>query len=141
MPDGHVFGHVGLAHHLTFVLVGWTPRVADKEGRRLFCGVAVIVSKDMGVGLQKEADVGVADPLADHLRADAGFERTGGVGVAQIVEGDPRESCGRCETIEALSDCVGMRWPPVLEGEYIVAWVVGGAKEVAFAVLNLAPAL
>jgi hypothetical protein len=39
----------------------------------------------MGVGLQKEADVGVADPLADHLRIDAGFERTGGVGVPQIV--------------------------------------------------------
>jgi hypothetical protein len=40
-----------------------------------------------------------------------------------------------------LSDCVGVRWPPVLEGEYIAAWVVGGAEEVAFAVLNLAPAL
>jgi hypothetical protein len=73
MPAGHVCGHVSLTHHLTFVLVSWTPRVADKEGRRLFCGVAVIVSKDMGVGLQKEADVGVADPLADHLRIDAGF--------------------------------------------------------------------
>jgi hypothetical protein len=89
MPDGHVFGHVSLAHHLTFVLtfvlVSWTPRVADEEGRRLFCGVAVIVSKDMGVGLQKEADVGAADPLADHLRVDAGLECTGGVGVPQIV--------------------------------------------------------
>jgi hypothetical protein len=121
MPDGHVFGHIRLAHHLTFVLVGWAPRVADEEGRDLFCGVAVIVSKDMGVGLQKEADVGMADPLADHLRVDAGFERTGGVGVPQIMEGDPRESCGRHETVEALSDCVGVGWPPVLESEYIVA--------------------
>ena len=107
----------------------------------MFRSVSVIVSQDMGVCLQKEGDVGVADPLADHLRVDAGFECTGGVGVPQIVEGDSRESCGRRETIEALSDGVGVRWAAVLEGEDIVAGVVGGPEEGALAVLNLAPAL
>lgn len=32
----------------------------------------------MRIGLQEESDIGVADPLADHLRgAYAAFERTG----------------------------------------------------------------
>src|ERR1700761_2743146 len=69
---------------------------------RPLCGVAVMVSQNMHIGLQEESDVGVADPLAYHLRAYAGFERTGRVGVPQIMEGDLRRSgladrlrCGR----------------------------------------------
>jgi hypothetical protein len=44
----------------------------------------------MRTGLQEESNVGVADPLADHLRVDAGFEGTGGIGMPQIMESDPR---------------------------------------------------
>jgi hypothetical protein len=47
------------------------------------------------IGLQEESNIGVADPLADHLRADAGFERAGRVGVAT-----QEESCTR-----TLPDC------------------------------------
>ena len=91
MPDGHVFGHIRMANHLTVAFVGGIPSVADQEGGRLLRGVAVIVSQNVRIGLQEESNIGVADPLADHLRADAGFERAGRVGVPQIVEGDPRE--------------------------------------------------
>jgi hypothetical protein len=106
-------------------------RVPQQEGGRLLGGVSVIVSQNMRIGLQEESNIGVADPLADHLRAYAGFERTGRVGVAQIVEGDPRESCSCREAIETLSDGVGVRWAAVLKGEDIVAKVVVGAEELS----------
>ena len=74
-----------MANHLTVAFVGWIPPVADQEGGRLLRGFAVIVSQNVRIGLQEESNIGVADPLADHLRADAGFERAGRVGVPQIV--------------------------------------------------------
>jgi hypothetical protein len=63
MPDGHVFGHISLAHHLTLVLVSWTPRVADEERSRLLGGVAVIVSTDLPhpVGRARIADHRIGD--------------------------------------------------------------------------------
>ena len=74
-----------MANHLTVAFVGWIPPVADQEGGRLLGGVAVIVSQNVRIGLQEESNIGVADPLADHLRADAGFERAGRVGVPQVM--------------------------------------------------------
>ena len=47
----------------------------------------VIGSENVRVGLQEEPNVGVPDPLTDHLRAYAGVERAGGVRVAQIMGG------------------------------------------------------
>jgi len=41
----------------------------------LLCCLAVVVSQHVGVGLQEEADIGVADPFADYLRADTGPQR------------------------------------------------------------------
>jgi len=84
-----------MANHLTVAFVGWIPPVADQEGGRLLRGVAVIVSQNVRIGLQEESNIGVADPLADHLRTDAGFERAGRVGVAT-----QEESCTR-----TLPDC------------------------------------
>ena len=75
---------------LTIASGGWVPHFADEECGRLLRGVSVIVSQDMRIGLQQESNVGVADPLADHLRVDAGFEGTGSIGMPQIMEGDPR---------------------------------------------------
>jgi hypothetical protein len=43
------------------------------------------------------------------------------------------------ETVETLPDRVRMRWPAV-EREHVVTGVVVTAKELAFAVLDLAPA-
>jgi hypothetical protein len=90
----------------------------------LLCGVSVIVSEDMCIGLQEESDVGVPDSLAEYLRAYAGFQRAGRVRVAQIVEGDAREPRGGGEAVESLPDRVGMRWSAVLKGEHVVAWVI-----------------
>jgi hypothetical protein len=66
---------------LTIASVGWVPPFADEECGRLLRGVSVVVSQNMRIGLQEESNVGVADPLADHLRVDTGFEGTGGIGV------------------------------------------------------------
>ena len=79
MPDGHVFGHIRRAKHLRIAIVGRIPAVADEECGRPLGGVLVIVSKNMRIGLQEESNIGVADPLADHLGADASLERTGRV--------------------------------------------------------------
>jgi hypothetical protein len=70
---------------VTIASGGWVPPFADEECGRLLRGVSVVVSQDMRIGLQEESNVGVADPLADHLRVDAGFEGAGGIGVPQIV--------------------------------------------------------
>jgi len=48
MPDGHVFGHIRRAKHLTVAFVGWIPAVADEECGRPLGGVSIIVSQNMG---------------------------------------------------------------------------------------------
>ena len=72
MPDGCVFGHIRRAKHLTISCVGWVPAIADEECGRPLGGVSVIVSQNIRIGLHEESNIGVADPLADHLRAYAG---------------------------------------------------------------------
>jgi len=67
MPDGNVFGNISLAHHLTIAFFEWIPRIADQECGRLLRGVSIIVSEDMRIGLQEKPNIGVPDPLADHL--------------------------------------------------------------------------
>lgn len=52
------------------------PTVADEERCGLLRRFTVVIDQDVGVRLQEEADVGVPDSVADHLRADTGFERT-----------------------------------------------------------------
>ncbi len=64
----------------TVLLAGILP-IADQEGGCPLRGVSVIVSEHMRVGLQKETDIGVPDPVAEHLRAYVGLERRRGVGV------------------------------------------------------------
>jgi hypothetical protein len=72
MPDGCVFGHIRRAKHLTISCVGWVPAIADEECGRPLGGVSVIVSQNIRIGLHEESNIGVADPLADRLRAYAG---------------------------------------------------------------------
>jgi hypothetical protein len=43
-------------------------------------GISVVTTENVRVGLQEEPNVGVPNPLADHFRAHAGLERTGGNG-------------------------------------------------------------
>ena len=52
MLDGHVFGHISLAHHLTFFLISWTSRapassdvpctIADTMSQYVSCDVAAL---------------------------------------------------------------------------------------------------
>jgi hypothetical protein len=69
------------------LLIIWfgIPAVPDKERRGLLGRLPVVVRDHVGVGLQEEPNVRVADSLADNLRADTGFERAGRIRVAQIV--------------------------------------------------------
>jgi hypothetical protein len=58
-PDGHVFGHIRGAKHLTISCVARIPAVADEECGRPLGGVSVIVSQNMRIGLQEESNIGV----------------------------------------------------------------------------------
>jgi hypothetical protein len=75
MPDGHVFGHIRLANHLTIAFVGWIPPVADEECGRLLRGVSVIVSQNMRIGLVQHragharVEVRARYALPEHLAA------------------------------------------------------------------------
>jgi hypothetical protein len=87
------------------LLIIWfgIPAVPDEERRGLLGRLPVVIRDHVGVGLEEEPDVRVADSLAENLRADTGFQRAGGIRVAQIVEGDPGEPSGGGEAIESLS--------------------------------------
>ena len=69
------------------MLIIWfgVPTVPDEERRGLLGRLTVVVRDHVGVGLQEEPNVRVADSLAENLRADAGFQRAGRIRVAQIV--------------------------------------------------------
>ena len=67
-----------------------TPPLPEKECGGLLGGVSVIVSENVRVGLQEEANIRMANAVADHLGLYSCFERTRGVGVPQIMERDPR---------------------------------------------------
>lgn len=45
----------------------------------------------MRVDIESDCDRGVAEPFTDHLGMDASLECEGGVGVAEIMESDPRQ--------------------------------------------------
>ncbi len=93
----------------------------------------------MRVGLQEEANIRMADAVADHLGVYSGFERTRGVGVPQIVERDPRWSRRCRETVETLPDGVRVWWAAILEREDVVTGVVVAAESVAIPVLAVTP--
>ena len=89
--------------------VGRIPAVADEECGRPLGGVKLIVSQNMRIGLQEESDIRRGRSARLSLSGYASFERTGRVGVPEIVEGNPRQSCSCRETIGTLSDGVGVR--------------------------------
>ena len=66
---------------------------AQQERCGLLSGLAVVLLQDVRVGLQEEADVGMADAVTDHFRVHTGLQRRRSVRVTEIVEGDPREPC------------------------------------------------
>lgn len=68
---------------------------------------------------REKPNVGVTDPLADHLRLCPAL--------SALV------------AVEPLSEGFRMRWATVLEGEDVVAGVIGGAEQVLLAVVALAP--
>ena len=51
-----------------------TPPLPEKECGGLLGGVSVIVSENVRVGLQEEANIRMADAVADHLGVYSGFE-------------------------------------------------------------------
>jgi hypothetical protein len=57
----------------------------ERAGDLLRCSLAE-VQVDVGVQVRGDGDLGVAQPLGDHLQRDAGVQRQAGIGVAQVVE-------------------------------------------------------
>jgi hypothetical protein len=51
-------------------------------------GVALHAAQDVLRGLDRDGDVGVAEPLADDLYGHAFFDQQAAVGVAEVVEAD-----------------------------------------------------
>jgi hypothetical protein len=76
MLDGHVFGHISLAHHLTFFLISWTSRapassdvpctIADTMSQYVSCEVAALTGQPSGAvrrcPMSQPADAGTAHP-------------------------------------------------------------------------------
>jgi hypothetical protein len=45
----------------------------------------------VGIDIESDGDGGVAEPITNHFGMDASLEGEGGVGVAEIMEADPRQ--------------------------------------------------
>jgi hypothetical protein len=54
-------------HHLVGIFFTQTPPLPEKECGGLLGGVSVIVSQNVRVGLQEEANIRMANAVADHL--------------------------------------------------------------------------
>jgi hypothetical protein len=59
----------------------------DRVGR-----VGVQAGQHMAIGVHGDGDVGVAEPLADHLGRDASSQRGGRIAVAHIMQPDLRQA-------------------------------------------------
>ncbi len=62
----------------------------------------------MGVGVQGDRYVGVAEAFADHLGGDPGGQGGAGVGVAEIVEPDAGQTGFQATLLEPGGEAVGM---------------------------------
>src|SRR5271156_4367986 len=82
---------------------------------------------------------GVKRQLAQNRQASPGTRQLRPAACCENFLSCYRESCSRRETIETLSDGVGVRRAAVLQGEDIVAGVIVGADELTLAVLCHAP--
>ena len=60
------------------------------------------------VGLDGEGDVGVPEPLADHLDWDAVLDEQRPVGVAEVVQSDHGDAGAAGDPLERLGDGVGV---------------------------------
>ena len=56
----------------------------ERAGNLVRCGPAW-ARVDVGVEVRSDGDLGVAQPLGDHLQVDPGVQRQAGVRVAQVV--------------------------------------------------------
>ena len=65
----------------------------------------------MRVQIERYADGGVAESLADDLRMNAGLQRQRGVRVTNVVEPDRDEAGGGDDTPELTGEPVGMDRP------------------------------
>jgi hypothetical protein len=66
----------------------------------------------VAVGVQRDLDVGVAEPLADDLGRDAGGQRRGRVAVPDVVQADRRQA-DSCVSALLPDDPLGVALEPV----------------------------
>ena len=112
-----------------------TVDVPDQERSRLLGSLSVIVLQHVCVGLQKETDVRVPDAFTYDLRTHSSLQSSRRVGVPQIVKSDSFKAGGGRQSIEPLSDGIGVRRSAVLKREDVVARAIVGPKEVPLVVL------
>jgi hypothetical protein len=67
-------------------------------------------------------DVGVAEPVAEDFQVDACVEREGGIGVANVVEPDPRDAGSVGKPVEHPGDGLWVRCPAVRVAEDAVVF-------------------
>jgi len=72
----------------------------------------------VGVGLEREAYLAVAQPFLDHPGVFARRQKDGGVAVAQIVEPDAGKARPPENGLEGPADVPGVNRPPGSRGEY-----------------------
>ena len=80
----------------------------------------------MAVGVERQADLGMAEPLLDHLGVDALREQQRHAGVAQVVEADVRQTGPREDRLEHLADEVTIAEKPAVA--VTEDWPVGAVE-------------
>ena len=71
----------------------------------------------MGVDVQGHGYGGVAQALADHFGMYASLQGQGGMGMAQVVQADPRQADALEVAVEQAPDILRVQGATVLVGE------------------------
>jgi hypothetical protein len=67
----------------------------------------------VAVEIERDADLAMAQALADDLGVNAAGEKLCGVGVAEIMEADPAQFVRLAEVDKLLSEAIGLQWLPI----------------------------
>lgn len=92
-------------------------------------GLGLHAGQDPAVDVEREARGGVAEALADDLDRHAGFQQQGRMGVADVVQADPRQPAAGDDALERRAQQLGMGERAVSSGEDEVVVVVAGAEQ------------
>ena len=90
---------------------------AEHDLAELCCRIRLHAGEDVLVDLHRERHAGVADAFADHFDRHACLKKERGVGVALVVQSDPRQIHLGDESFEGLGEVVGVERIAVGVGE------------------------